>query len=224
MTTTQDKVYKTVLDRVILLNPQHESMLKDLLGCAVILETPLPARSLCRLVQLPEAEVFHLIDGLHAVLYVPDDLAEPLRVHDVSFCTYMSEERRCGNPNLLVEPKQMHRRLATNCVTIMSELLKQDVFGGEYTGTIGASPTGSQLERFLPLEVQYACTNWVQHLQKGHTWVPMDSLGLIISFLRAHLLHWLEAMGWMQRITEAIDMIVSLKSMIHVRSAHEDLG
>ena len=218
MTTTQDKVYKTVLDRVILLNPRHESMLKDLLGSAVILETPLPARSLCRLLQLLEAEGFHLLDGLHAVLNVPDDLAEPLRVHDVSFRTYMSEERRCGNPSLLVEPKQIHRTLATNCVTIMSELLKQDVFGGEYTGTLGASAAGSQLDRFLPLEVQYACINWVHHLQNGHTGVTMDSPA--INFLNAHLLDWLEAMGWMQKITEAIDMIVSLKSMSHVRSAY----
>jgi hypothetical protein len=117
-----------------------------------------------------------------------------------------------------VEPKQMHRTLATNCLTIMSELLKQDLFGGEYTGTLGASAAGSQLERFLPLEVQYACINWVHHLQKGHTWITVDSTA--ISFLKLHLLHWLEAMGWMQRITEAIDMIVSLKSMVHVISAH----
>jgi hypothetical protein len=195
-------------------------MLKDLLGSVVTLQTPLPARSLCKLIQLPEAEVLHLLDGLHAVLYVPDNLAEPLRVHDVSFRTFMSEEHRCGNPSLLVEPKQMHRTLATNCMTIMSELLKQDELGGVSTATRGASATGSQLDRFLPLEVQYACINWVHHLQKGHTWIPMNSLGLAISFLEAHLLHWLEAMGWIQRITEAIDMIVSLKSMFHVRSAH----
>jgi hypothetical protein len=100
----------------------------------------------------------------------------------------------------------------------MSELLKQDVFGGEYPETLGASAAVSQRERFLPLEVQYACINWMHHLQKGYTWVVTDSPA--ISFLKAHLLHWLEAMSWMQRITEAIDMIVSLKSMVHVRSAH----
>jgi hypothetical protein len=161
MITTQDKVYQTVLDRVILLNPQHESMLKDLLGCAVILETPLPARSLCRLVQLPEAEVFHLIDGLHAVLYVPDDLAEPLEVHDDSFRTFLLERRDYRNASLSVEPKQVHGMLAVNCIKIMSEFLKQDMSGADYTEKLSPDAARSKVEQFLPFEIKYACVNWV---------------------------------------------------------------
>jgi hypothetical protein len=215
MITTHDKVYKTVLNRVILLHPGHEGMLKDLLGSVVILQTPLPLHPLCRLIQHPETGISELLEGLHAILYIPDDLAEPLRVHDVSFGNFLFEERLCGNSSLLVEPKQMHETLAARCMTIMSRLLKQDMSGAEFTGALSVSALDSYAEH---LEVQYAFKNWVQHLQNNHIQITTD--GPAISFLKTHLLHWLEAMGRMQRITEAIDMIVSLKLMVHGRSVH----
>jgi hypothetical protein len=218
MITTQDKVYQTVLNRVSLLHPGFESMLKDLLGSVIILQTPLPVHSLCRLIRHPEAEVLRLIDGLHAVLYVPDDLAEPLKLHDDSFRTFLLEKRDYRNASLSVEPKQLHGMLAVNCIKIMSECLKQDMSGGDYTETLSPDAARSKVEHFLPFEIKYACVNWVHHVQMSETRIAVD--GPAISFLKERLLHWVEAMGWMQRITEAIDMIVSLSSMVHVKLVH----
>jgi hypothetical protein len=38
----------------------------------------------------------------------------------------------------------------------------------------------------------------------------------VYQFLREHLLHWLEALGWMQKVSEGIHAIISLESMISV--------
>jgi hypothetical protein len=58
----------------------------------------------------------------------------------------------------------------------------------------------------------------MHHLQMSDTRIAVDDPA--ISFLKERLLHWLEAMGWMQKITEAINMIVSLNSMVHVKLVH----
>jgi len=72
----------------------------------------------------------------------------------------------------------------------------------------------SWVEKCLPPEVQYACLYWVQHLQRGGSQVQDG--GEAYRFLQAHLLHWLEALGWMGKISEGIQAILSLEAHILV--------
>jgi hypothetical protein len=72
----------------------------------------------------------------------------------------------------------------------------------------------SWVEKCLPPEVQYACLYWVQHLQRSGSQVH-DSEE-VHRFLQAHLLHWLEALGWIGKITEGIKAILSLEAHIPV--------
>jgi hypothetical protein len=72
----------------------------------------------------------------------------------------------------------------------------------------------SQVEQCLPLEVQYACLYWVQHLQKSGDQVYDN--GLVHQFLQVHLLYWLEALSWMRKISEGILAITSLESIAFV--------
>ena len=65
------------------------------------------------------------------------------------------------------------------------------------------------MEQFIPPEVQYACLYWVQHLQKSGSRLHNDDQ--IHQFLQMYLLHWLEALGWMQKISEGIKAIISLE-------------
>jgi hypothetical protein len=41
-------------------------------------------------------------------------------------------------------------------------------------------------------------------------------------FLQEHLLHWLEALGWMQKVSEGIYAIISLESITTVASFQYD--
>jgi hypothetical protein len=62
---------------------------------------------------------------------------------------------------------------------------------------------------FIPHEVQYASLYWVQHLQSsGSETYNSDEAS---RFLKEHLLHWLEALGWMGKISEGIKAILSLE-------------
>jgi hypothetical protein len=69
----------------------------------------------------------------------------------------------------------------------------------------------SRVKQCLPLEVQYACLYWVQHFQKcGAQLYDNDQFH---QFLQVHLLHWLEALSWMRKISEGILAITSLESI-----------
>jgi hypothetical protein len=52
---------------------------------------------------------------------------------------------------------------------------------------------------------------WIQHLQKSGA--QLYDNDQVHQFLEAHLLHWLEALSWMQKISEGILAIASLESI-----------
>ncbi len=66
----------------------------------------------------------------------------------------------------------------------------------------------------LPLEIQYACLYWVYHL-KGSKRRVRDG-DEIHRFLERYLLHWLEALSLIGRVSESVGMIDELQSMTDV--------
>jgi hypothetical protein len=96
----------------------------------------------------------------------------------------------------------------------MSNSLKLDVCGQVAPRTLVADVESSRIEQRLPPEVRYACLYWIQHLQKSDV-QPCDD-DKVHQFLEVHLLHWLEALGWMGKTLEGILAIFSLETQIPV--------
>jgi TorA maturation chaperone TorD len=71
-----------------------------------------------------------------------------------------------------------------------------------------------ELKRSLPPELQYACLYWIQHFHKSG--VQLRDNDQVHQFLQEHLLHWLEALSWMQKVSEGIYTIASLESIAAV--------
>ncbi|CAG8980065.1 hypothetical protein HYALB_00013390 [Hymenoscyphus albidus] len=99
----------------------------------------------------------------------------------------------------------------------MSKTLKKDICELHAPGYQVTQVESGRLQQCLPPEVQYACLYWVQHLQRsGSLAYNSDEAH---RFLQEHLLHWLEALGWMGRTSEGIQAILSLEALI---SANEN--
>jgi hypothetical protein len=64
-------------------------------------------------------------------------------------------------------------------------------------GALATDVESSRVEQCLPAGVQYACLYWVQHLQKSGG--QLRDNDQVHQFLQKHLLHWLEAPGWIKR-------------------------
>jgi len=188
-------------------------LLRKILGAIVALYSPLSAPSLAKLLRIPEQKVRGVLGGLHAILDIPKVDPYPLRLHHPSFRDFLLDRKRCEDPNFWVNEKQAHQVLADSCIRLMSTL-KQDICGVDAPGMLITDIERSRVERSLPSEIQYACLYWIQHLQESGTQLEDDDQ--VHRFLQEHLLHWLEALGWIGKVPEGVHAITSLESSVSV--------
>jgi hypothetical protein len=186
-------------------------LLKDILGSVVVLFSPLPADSLSKLLNT-KRDIGQVLKDLHAIIDIPNDRTHPIRLHHPSFRDFLLDQDRCSDPNFRVDRRQAHQKLADSCVQLMLDTLKQDICELDTPGAVVS--LSSRVEEYLPPEVQYACLYWVQHLQQGGA--QLYDGHQIHQFLQVHLLHWLEALGWMRKVSEGIVAISLLESIVHV--------
>jgi hypothetical protein len=216
-----NEIYNTVLKHVISPDYTDEereelySVLRHTLGSVVVLLSPLSTYSLSMLLHRSIEDVNQILGDLHAILDIPEDPIRPLRLHHPSFRDFLLDKNRCGDSNFWVDEKQAHRILANSCIQLMSTSLKQDICGVGSPGWPATDVENSRMEQCLPSAVQYACRYWAQHLQNGG--IQLHDNDQVHQFLKVHLLHWLEALGWMGRVPDGIYAISSLESIAFVR-------
>jgi hypothetical protein len=142
----------------------------------------------------------------------PKDQNQQLRLHHPSFRDFLLSKDRCGD--FWVDEKQAHGILAASCIRLMSQTLKKDICELHAPGYQVSQVESSYIQNCLPPEVQYACLYWVQHLQRSGSQAYDGEEAH--RFLHAHLLHWLEALGWMGKTSEGIQAILSLEAHVLV--------
>ena len=190
------------------------SMLRHILGSTVVLLSPLSIRSLSRLLDVPKENVEDTVEDLHAILDIPKNHTCTLRLHHPSFRDFLLNKNRCTDSNFHVDEKQAHQILATGCVQLMSNSIKQDICSVGTPGVLMTNIESSLVERCLPPEIQYACLYWIRHLQKsGAQLFDNDEVYL---FLQEHFLHWLEALALIGKISDVAGMLSVLGSMLTV--------
>jgi hypothetical protein len=216
-----NKIYNTVLKHAI--SPDYTdkekeelcNILRHTIGSIVVLLSQLSTFSLSRLLHYPKEDVDQILGDLHAILDIPENPNCLLRLHHPSFRDFVLDKSRRGDSNFWVDEKQAHRTLADSCIQLMSTSLKQNICSVDSPGLHATDVDRSQVEQYLPLEVQYACLYWVQHLQKSGA--QLCDNDQVYQSLKVHLLHWLEALGWTRRVPDGIHAITSLESIALVR-------
>jgi hypothetical protein len=215
-----DQIYATILGASI---PKHCSEhdqevvyghLTLILGSTAVLFSTLSTKALGELLAIPALKVSQTVAKLHSILDIPDDQDQPIRLHHDSFRNFLVDEKRCEDKRLLVTVREAHARLATGCVKVMSSTLREDVCSQKTPGVL-LSDVGSDLVKdYLPGQTQYACVYWVSHVV--HSGQRLTDNGELHKFLQEHVLHWIEAMSWMGKTTEAIKGMALLELMTKV--------
>lgn len=109
---------------------------------------------------------------------------------------------------------QAHSQLACQLMQLMSESLKTDVCGLQRPGTLVQEIESGIVGRCLPGQIQYACCYWVHHLAESAA--RLEDNGQVHVFLQKHLLHWLEALSIIKRISDGILMLTDLQGIVKV--------
>ena len=115
---------------------------------------------------------------------------------------------------MFVKEQHAHSQLVNSCFEVMSLVLKEDICGQGIPGVLVSDVKISHVQQCLPPEAQYACLYWVRHLVSSGRRL-LDN-GDVHQFLYKHALHWMEAMSWMGKASEAIEAMTLLESTTKV--------
>lgn len=107
-----------------------------------------------------------------------------------------------------------HGLLVDRSLRLMSESLRRDVCNLRRPGIFMREVANDIVSRHIPAHVQYACCYWVHHLKESGD--SLEENGQEHSFLKKHLLHWLEALSLMRKTSEGVLAINFLEGLITV--------
>jgi hypothetical protein len=100
----------------------------------------------------------------------------------------------------------------------MDATLRCDVCEFQHPGTLAEDVDWKKVQECLHPHVQYACRYWVSHLRHCTFLAEEVVSGLateVYAFLKIHLLHWVEAMGLIRRLNEAIEGVIQLEQWLN---------
>ncbi|USP76690.1 uncharacterized protein yc1106_03964 [Curvularia clavata] len=221
-----DSIYTTVLQASVPENysaqerKKYYKDLRTLLGGMVTLLSPLSADALFKVLRLQKMYAGRVLKRLNAIIAIPKDNAQLLRLHHPSFRDFLLSGDRCSDTNFLVDEQEAHRDLAIKCLQLMSSSLQQGACGIDKVCTLVTEDEGAEFKPALPSELQYACHYWIEHFVRGGA--KLHDGDEVHGFLQEHFLHWLEALCWMGKLSQGIHAIGSLsESMTRTNECRE---
>lgn len=190
---------------------------RAVVGPIVLLQTPLSTGSLERLLGIPKRSIAQRLDLLHSVLNIPKDSDHPVRLLHLSFRDFLLDTENSENSDFRINEIETHKQLAFGCLNLLTAKapLSKDICKLKMPGSLQSDVGDAVQQRYLPPDARYACLYWVHHLcRSGVQIIDNDQIHM---FLKAHFLHWLEALSIMGQITESISQINALRSIAKAR-------
>ncbi|KAK2594257.1 hypothetical protein QQS21_008036 [Conoideocrella luteorostrata] len=141
--------------------------LRNVRGRIVVVLSPISTHSLSMLGSFSEENIIETLEDLHAILDIPEDRSQALRLHHPSCRDYFLNQEKFVDSRFWVREEAAHYRLVDDCIRIMSNSLNRDICGLKVPDTFVADMDRSQINQKLPADVKYACLYWTQYLQKS---------------------------------------------------------
>jgi hypothetical protein len=164
--------------------------------------------------QSKKLEIEVTLRPLHSVLDISESNDSTIQLFHVSFRDFLLDKDRC-HEKFWIDEKRTHGDLAESCLQVMSNALRRDICGLQLPGTLISEVQESRVRDSLPIDVQYACRYWVQHLQNSSINLRDDDSVHI--FLQTHFLHWLEALSLMRAIPKGV-LMVTVSNLVSIIS------
>ena len=208
-----DTLYRQMLDQII--DSEDADLCKSILAVVSAVYRPITLDELAA-----------IIDKLHDITSDYDDLSEiiglcgsflTLRHHTISLVHQSAKDfliKKASNDIFPSGVENVHYTIFSRSLHVMSKTLKRDMYNLRAPGI-----SIDQVERPDPDPLaiaQYSCIYWAQHLQRSgsQTYDGEEAH----QFLQAHLLHWLEALGWIGKTSDGIQAIMLLEAYTLVSS------
>lgn len=219
-----DATYSPVLEQLLfgLSNSEQNEVLrlfKRLVGSIILLTSPLSTSALARLLDISLNEIENQLDFLHSVLNIPSSPNLPVRLLHLSFRDFLLDSSKCSRNPFWIDEKEVHKRLAADCLRVMSETFCTDICKVKWLGTHLTSIDPQVIADKLRPEVRYACQYWAQHVEQAGDRVVDDNQ--VHRFLKQHFLHWLEASVFIEEVWACVWNIGRLRTLLQSQNSTE---
>ncbi|CAF3544080.1 unnamed protein product [Fusarium graminearum] len=181
----------------------------QVVGTIILLETPLSVPALTKIIDVSEDSVYHRLDVLHSVLKYPKTTETPIRMLHLSFRDFLLDPEKMGNNRFWIDEEETHDRIASGCLRILNSSLKEDICNLVAPGTSRSGVPESRIASCISADLEYACRYWVIHLGRAPQSASISADVLL--FLERHLLHFLECLSLIGRLSELYGMITILQ-------------
>ena len=196
------------------LDSEDASEAMQILGSVVLVAFPLSARALAGLLDMDEDNINHWLRNFHAVLHVPTDPQAPVQLLHKSFSDFLLGQEGTGIETFRVNAADTHSMLASRCIQRMTRALHKDICDiGDPGKSMDEIDRGTVASK-LPLDLEYACLYWSYHLHQSGR--PIRDGDGVQSFLYTHLLHWLETLSLLGKLSHGILAVRSLLEILQV--------
>lgn len=119
-----------------------------------------------------------------------------------------------------------HAHMTNRCLNILLSSLKENICGLLIPGTLSADIPPTKVEESVPAHIAYACTYWIEHLQKVgwlHWMQPeLDLPTQIDRFFKVKFLNWLEVLSLTKTLPIGIESMQLLVALL--QSPSNDLN
>ncbi|KAI8633878.1 putative WD-repeat protein [Xylariaceae sp. FL1651] len=213
-----DRMYLTVLNNSVSTHldadevAKQQNLFKNIIGSIVVLFDIMTFAGLAILLSEPGDDIIRMLQSLHSVLDIPEEETSPVRLLHPSFRDFLLDPVRCDSQRFSVNAKATHRLLFNNCLRLMKEHLRRNMCKLTHPGFRARDVSKADVDKCIPLPVQYACRHFVHHLQQSD--VDVNEHPDIVDFFNTQLLYWLEALSLLNQLSEGITMIRLLETML----------
>jgi hypothetical protein len=216
-----DEVYREVLRRAAQRHDTAEerSKLCLLLAFIVVSFDRLTAQDIDVLLDI---QCQQFVPVLRSVIYAP--IGGLLRAEHASFHDFMIDSNRCFGTSLdHVDSTVYHLLFAKRCLRRLGAL-KRDLLDLEKRK--GQSPTEVknadvvELIDLIPRDLCYAVKYWSMHVAScSHGSVDEELLALLESFVKSHIFHWVEALSYLDYLSQGIARLADVMDVLQVSCA-----
>ncbi|GKZ31399.1 hypothetical protein AbraIFM66950_011975 [Aspergillus brasiliensis] len=223
-----DEMYRVVLRQAI---PERGPDRKRLLslfqlvvGSIITMPEALPLGSLAILLRTTCEDIRITLKNLSSVLVVPEDDNSQVALFHLSFRDFLVDPNRCKDMNFFIDEQQANNKLFHRCMDILHEKdnLRRNICNIQHPGMATSEVSQDTINKQLPQEVQYACWHWGTHINCVESIRPGEAARLL-TFLKEHFTHWLEALSLTRRMVHASPTMTVLKTRVAVED-HQELS
>jgi hypothetical protein len=218
--TELDNIYTNILEHSLkrIKSPRDmeeiASEAREIVSTIAILFQPQPLSTLSSILDMDQHTIQLRLKYLGSLLSIPDDRNIPIRPLHPSFRDFLFDNSRCSSSYFSSNEEADHLRLTDLCLDILSEHLKEDICNVQQPGIAASDVKKAKIKQAISPEAEYACIYWIQHVINSR--VQLGDAHRIYSFLRKHILHWFEALSWIDRLSDGIHALSGLELEISV--------